>query len=178
MRRAVSVSGFVLILALLAWPGVAAPTSTPTPKLVPPCHRPPRLPEKDTNRVVFGRTGLAFLLPKSFVRDSGFIFIEGGHHWTDHQRTFSVENSYWGNGNEPFGSAASPYVECVDSLAGAPFRLVITSLDTPVRSYVAAAIPVSAPWGAPSPALVGRSPVPEDLELFLSVFHSMRKIDR
>jgi hypothetical protein len=200
MERVMRASALVLGLIIFTPAGAGSTVKgqqivePPSPQLLtPPCYEPRPFPEADVERVAYGEmygmTGLSFAMPKTFERDSKARYIEGGIRWRDHERTFEMINGMWGESSFGRGSASVPvYLDCVDSLAGMPFRLIVTWDRS--SHYTAIAVPIQVdgvrvtasgqkvPIRRYSSALIGRSRSRENLKLFLTIFRSLRRINR
>ena len=104
-------------------------------------------------------------------------YEHGGRQWKNGKRQFEIISDAWEEGS--FGSYDSPwfpgYAECVDTLAGVPFRL-ITTYNTNFENFMAIAVPATPPRGSLgySLAFIGQSPDSADQELFLAIFRTLR----
>jgi len=111
---------------------------------------------------------VTFRLPKSFHRDPHARSRHGGISWVDGDRTLDQANGIWG---EP--SRLPVYSRCVDTLAGKRYWIV-TFFDGISYNVVAQQMEPDA-GRSYSEALIARSPDSLDVNLFLTVLHTMRQ---
>ncbi len=166
-----------LVCAALVLLGADQPAVvTPPVSVTPPCFVPSRTNTGGWQLVAFPHLPYAYRIPQDFKLDSSAGFEHGGIKWKKGLRSFEQSRGYWGEYSfglsEP--SWCQGYSECVDTLAGAPWRL-ITTYNSNYRAYVAVAVPA---WAASSRrmthALIGMSPDSADVALFLAIFRTLR----
>ena len=113
---------------------------------------------------------VTFRLPKSFHQDPNVRFHHGGVQWVDGDRSLGVANGMWG---EPSHLARPGYSLCVDTLAGRRYW-IMTFFDGTSYSVVAQQVEPDAGHSY-SEVLIARSPDSLDVNLFLTIVHTMRQ---
>jgi hypothetical protein len=132
-----------------------------------PCPKPAKVNMTTWRSVRFDEQ-LAFRITPGFVFDSTARFIEGGHLWREGKRSIEVVNGYWGTGS--FGESNS----CTTSIAGTTF--LVTTGHSRWDSRYNASILRAADYGSRhySMLLGCHSPKKSDLELFLTMFYTLK----
>jgi hypothetical protein len=142
------------------------------------CSDPVGIPTSGWKRTRLLSEPVSFLLPETFVRDSMVRFEHGGILWIDGDRKLEQVNGLWGAHSFGEPGTSPGYSECVDTIAGVPYRIV-TAYWPSYPAYAAVAVPMDPGdrmrrFSSYREVLIGKGPDSSDRALFLTIFSTLR----